>query len=111
MPRSWKTLFTVMIVGTSLSAVAQEIIVAAAADLNFALKEIVQKYEKKTGTKVKMTFGSSGNFFAAIKNGAPYDVFFSADIDYPKQLEAARLAEPGTMYEYAVGRLVLWAPK
>jgi molybdate transport system substrate-binding protein len=102
-------------IGTLLLAAAtttgQEITVAAASDLNFALKEIAQKYETKTGVKVKLTFGSSGNFFSAIQNGAPYDVYFSADVDYPKQLEAAGLTEPGTMYEYAVGRLVLWAPK
>jgi molybdate transport system substrate-binding protein len=102
-------------IGTLLLAAAtttgQVITVAAASDLNFALKEIAQKYEAKTGVKVKLTFGSSGNFFSAIQNGAPYDVYFSADVDYPKQLEAAGLTEPGTMYEYAVGRLVLWAPK
>jgi len=102
-------------IGTLLLAAAtttgQEITVAAASDLNFALKEIAQKYEAKTGVKVKLTFGSSGNFFSAIQNGAPYDVYFSADVDYPKQLEAAGLTEPGTMYEFAVGRLVLWAPK
>lgn len=92
------------------SAAAQEITVAAAADLNPALKEIARSFEAKTGGKVKLTFGSSGNFFAAVQNGAPYDVYFSADFDYPKQLEAAGLAEPGTLYEYAVGRLVLWAP-
>lgn len=93
-----------------LAAAAQEITVAAASDLNFALREVAQKYEAKTGAKIKLTFGSSGNFFNAIRNGAPYDVFFSADVDYPKQLEAAGLTEPGTLYEYAVGRLVLWAP-
>ena len=97
--------------GVPVPAMAQEITVAAAADLNFALKEIAQRYEAKTGTKIKLTFGSSGNFFTAIQNGAPYDVYFSADVEYPKQLEAAGLAEPGTLYEYAVGRLVLWAPE
>jgi molybdate transport system substrate-binding protein len=93
----------------SLAAVAQEITVAAAADLNSALREVAQKYEAKTGTKIKLTFGSSGNFFNGIRNGAPYDIFFSADVDYPKQLEAAGFTETGTLYEYAVGRLVLSA--
>lgn len=95
----------------AVMVMGQEITVAAAADLNFALKEIAQKYEGKSGTKVRLTFGSSGTFFTAIQNGAPYDVYFSADFDYPKQLEAAGLTEPGTLYEYALGRLVLWAPK
>jgi len=53
----------------------------------------------------------SGNFFAQISNGAPFDVFFSADIGYPKKLEEAGLTEPGTLYMYAVGRIVVWVPK
>ena len=94
----------------SIACTAQEITVAAAADLNYALKEIAQKYESQTGKKVQITFGSSGNFFTGIQNGAPYDVFFSADIDYPRKLEAAGLTVPGTLYQYAVGRIVLWVP-
>jgi len=90
---------------------AQEITIAAAADLNFALRDLAQKYEAKTGTRVKLTFGSSGNLFTAIENGAPYDLFFSADVEYPKRLAAAGRALPETIYEYAVGKLVLWAPK
>ena len=87
---------------------AEEITVAAAADLQFALKDIATRYEKQTGNTVKMTFGSSGNFFSQIQNGAPFDVFFSADLDYPKKLEAARQAEPGTLSQYATGKIVLW---
>src|SRR6185436_17344799 len=51
---------------------------------------------------------SSGNFFAQMQNGAPFDVFLSADIDYPKRLERAGLTERGSLYEYARGHLVLW---
>ncbi len=94
----------------SIACTAQEITVAAAADLNYALREIAQKFESQTGKKVQITFGSSGNFFTGIQNGAPYDVFFSADIAYPRKLEAAGLTVPGTLYEYAVGRIVLWVP-
>src|SRR3989454_1112061 len=90
---------------------AGEISVAAAADLNFAFKEIVADFEKKTGNMVKLSLGSSGNFFAQISNGAPFDLYFSADIAYPKKLEEAGLAEPGTLYMYAVGRIVVWVPK
>ncbi len=90
---------------------AGEITVAAAADLNFAFKEIVEDFEKKTGNMVKLSLGSSGNFFAQISNGAPFDLYFSADIAYPKKLEEAGLAEPGTLYMYAVGRIVIWVPK
>src|SRR2546427_3617266 len=90
---------------------AGEISVAAAADLNFAFKEIVAYFQKKTGNVVKLSLGSSGNFFAQISNGAPFDLYFSADIAYPKKLEEAGLAEPGTLYMYAVGRIVVWVPK
>src|SRR5437899_10610628 len=74
---------------------AGEITIAAASDLNFAFKEIVAEFEKKTGNTVKLSLGSSGNFFAQLSNGAPFDLFFSADIGYPKKLEEAGLAEPG----------------
>jgi molybdate transport system substrate-binding protein len=89
---------------------AQEITVAAAADLQFAFQDVAARFEKDTGKHLKLIFGSSGNFFAQIQNGAPFDVFFSADIDYPKRLEAAGLAEPGTLYLYATGKIVLWVP-
>jgi molybdate transport system substrate-binding protein len=89
---------------------AQEIRVAAAADLKFALDELGAQYEKQAGKKIDVSYGSSGNFFAQIQNGAPFDLLLSADIEYPRKLEAAGLAEPGTLYEYAVGRIVIWMP-
>jgi len=92
------------------SANAQEIRVAAAADLKFALDELDTQFEKQTGRRINVSYGSSGNFFAQIQNGAPFDVLLSADIEYPQKLEAAGLAEPGTLYEYAVGRIVIWMP-
>jgi molybdate transport system substrate-binding protein len=89
-------------------ASAQEITVAAAADLQSAFQEVADRFQKETGKSVKLTFGSSGNFFAQMQNGAPFDLFFSADIDYPKKLEAAGLTELGTLYPYANGKIVLW---
>ncbi len=85
-----------------------EILVAAAADLNFAIKEIVAEFEKQLPHRVKLTLGSSGNFHSQIKNGAPFDVYFSADIEYPLELEKAGLTEPGTLFIYAIGRIVVW---
>lgn len=82
--------------------------IAAASDLQAALPSLVRAFERETGRSVTVSFGSSGNFFSQIQNGAPFDVFLSADIDYPKQLESARLAEPGTLYPYATGSIVLW---
>ena len=89
-------------------ASADEITVAAASDLNFAFKELIAEYEKTIGNHVKLSLGSSGNFFSQIQNGAPFDLYFSADIGYPKKLEEAGLTVPGSLYRYAVGRIVLW---
>jgi molybdate transport system substrate-binding protein len=83
--------------------------VAAASDLTFAMKEIAAQYEKATGCSVQLSMGSSGNFLTQIENGAPFDVFFSADIAYPRKLEAEGLAAPGSTYLYAIGKIVLWA--
>ena len=88
----------------------RELVVAAAADLSAALKEIGDGYEKKTGVKVKLSFGASGALTQQIQNGAPFDLFFSADMDYPRQLISAGDAEEASLYQYAVGRLVLWVP-
>ena len=84
-------------------AQGQEIRIAAAADLKFAMRELSEEFKKESGTKVNVTYGSSGNFFSQMQNGAPFDLFFSADIAYPKKLEAVGLAEPGTLFEFAVG--------
>ena len=86
---------------------AQEVTVAAAADLKFAMTEVATQYEKQTGTKVNVTYGSSGNFFTQLQNGAPFDLFFSADIDYVRKLEAAELTESGTLFLDAIGRFVI----
>ena len=82
--------------------------VAAASDLTDAMNEIVASFERDTGCTVRVSTGSSGNFLSQIENGAPFDVFFSADIEYPKKLEAEGLAAPGSTYLYAIGKIVLW---
>ena len=82
--------------------------VAAASDLQTALPALAAAFERQTGIKPTVTYGSSGNFFAQIQNGAPYDVFFSADADYPRRLAASGHVDPATVYDYATGRLVLW---
>jgi molybdate transport system substrate-binding protein len=89
---------------------AQEVRVAAAADFKFAMQAVATQFEKQTGTKVDVTYGSSGNFFSQLQNDAPFDVSFSAGIEYPRKMEAAGLVKPGTLYEYAVGRIAIWAP-
>jgi molybdate transport system substrate-binding protein len=87
-----------------------ELVVAAAADLSSALKDIGDLYEKKTGVRIKVSFGASGALTQQIQNGAPFDIFFSADMDYPRQLISAGAADEATLRQYAVGKLVLWVP-
>ena len=94
---------------TQLGA-AQQITVAAAADLQFAMQDIATRFEKESGKAVKVVYGSSGNFFQQIQNGGPFDLFFSANLDYAKKLEAGGLTEPGSLYQYATGKIVLWVP-
>src|SRR6202171_5734905 len=88
----------------------KSITVAAAADLSAALKEIAENYEKQTGVKVKLSFGASGALTQQIRNRAPFDLFFSADMDYPRQLISHGDAEGRSLYRYAIGKLVLWVP-
>jgi molybdate transport system substrate-binding protein len=87
------------------------VVVAAAADLQTALPRLLDGFERSTGITSTVSFGSSGTFFAQIQNGAPFDVFFSADVDYPRRLVAAKQADADTLYTYASGRLVLWTRK
>src|SRR5450759_956667 len=105
-------LLALLLLLTGAFATGQEIVVAAAADMSAALPQLVAGYTKKTGQTVKLSFGASGNLTNQIRNGAPFDVFFSADEEYPQQLIAEGLASKSkdTLYRYAVGRLVLWVP-
>jgi molybdate transport system substrate-binding protein len=103
-------LLALLLLFTAAFATSQEITVAAAADMSAALPQIVDIYTKKTGRTVKLSFGASGNLTTQIRNGAPFDVFFSADEECPQQLIAEGLAVNNTLYRYAVGRLVLWVP-
>lgn len=93
-----------------VGAQAQTLRIAAASDLQFALRDLAAEYEKQTGVKLAVSYGSSGNFFAQIQNGAPFDLFFSADITYPNKLIEAHLADGDSLQVYAIGRMVLWLP-
>ena len=104
-------MFMITGLSTASSGQAGELTVAAASDLSFAFKELVPTFEQQSGEHVKLTLGSSGNFFSQIQNGAPFDLYFSADIGYPKMLIETDLAVPGSLYQYATGRIVLWVPK
>ena len=91
-------------------ASAQTLRIAAASDLQFVMRELADRFEKKTGTTVDLIYGSSGNFRAQIENGAPFDIFLSADELYPQQLVTDGLADAQSLVIYAQGHLVLWAP-
>ena len=104
----------VLLLGCALAITPQaggeEITVAAAADLNFALKDLAGRFTKSTGTQVTFSFGASGNLYSQIQNGAPFDLFFSADSSYPQKLADAAQLETGSLRAYAAGHLVLWVP-
>jgi molybdate transport system substrate-binding protein len=73
------------------------------------MKGIARRFEEATGHTLKLTFGSSGKFFAQIMNGAPFEVFLSADVEKPMRLEEQAMAVEGSRFTYAVGSLVLWS--
>ena len=89
---------------------AREVSVAAAADLKFALEDIIAAFEKEQPqVKVTATYGSSGSFFAQLSNKAPFDMFLSADMEYPRKLIEQNYALKETEFRYAVGQIVVWA--
>ena len=107
MSRAIHALLVCLLAGSQTAA--PPLAIAAASDLQSVFPLVAQRFERETGQRVALTFGSSGNFFAQLQNGAPFDLFFSADVEYPRRLDVSQLAEPGTIYEYATGRIVLWS--
>lgn len=85
-----------------------KILLAAASDLKFALDSVIAVYRSQNGGTIEVTYGSSGKLFEQISNGAPFDLFFSADISYPRELEKKGLTSSES-YVYGVGRIVLWS--
>jgi len=104
--------FQVLAAGEDVKGSAPvQLSIAAAADLKFALDDLVRQFEEgHQATKVNVTYGSSGNFFAQIQSGAPFDLFFSADIAYPQKIAALGLGVDD-VFSYATGRIVVWVPK
>ena len=90
---------------------ADEIRIAVASNFRDAMSALATRFEQETEHKVTLIFGSSGKQFAQIRNGAPFDAFFSADSTRPELLERDGLAVPGSRFTYAVGKLVLWSPQ
>jgi molybdate transport system substrate-binding protein len=90
-------------------AAAAETQVAVAANFAAPMQQIAADFEHETGHRVRIVTGATGNLFAQIENGAPFDVFLAADESAPARLEADRFAAAGSRFTYAVGRLVLWS--
>jgi molybdate transport system substrate-binding protein len=95
----------------AVSAGAEELNVAVAANFFGTLQKLAPKFEQVSGNKLVLSSGSSGQFYTQIKQGAPFDVLLSADTDRPQQLEADGAAVAGSRFTYAIGTLVLWSPK
>ncbi|WP_447962379.1 molybdate ABC transporter substrate-binding protein [Nitrospira sp. Ecomares 2.1] len=91
------------------TAAAEEVRVAVAANFLATLNEIITSFQKDTGHTILVSSGSSGKLYAQIKNGAPFDVLFSADAERPQLLEREGLAVKGSRFVYSVGRLTLWS--
>ncbi|WP_347985974.1 molybdate ABC transporter substrate-binding protein [Methylomonas sp. AM2-LC] len=88
---------------------ADTTLVAVAANFSKPMTEIADSFEKATGHSAKLSFGSSGKFVAQIENGAPFEVFLSADESGPAKVEQDGLAVSGSRNTYAIGKLVLWS--
>lgn len=95
----------------SLSVHGETVNVAVAANFTGPMERIAPKFEKATGHKAVIAYGTVGKFYAQIKNGAPFDVLVSADDETSIRLEKDSLAVPGSRFTYAVGKLVLWSAK
>lgn len=94
----------------SSAAQAAEVRVAVAANFAQPMKDIATEFEKDSGHKVSLTQGATGKFYAQISNGAPFELFLSADDETPARLQKEGRAVAGTGFTYAIGRLALWSP-
>ena len=105
------TALTLLLGAWAASTNAAEVQVAVAANFTAPMQKIATEFEKDTGHKVLLSFGATGQFYAQISNGAPFDVFLSADEETPTRLVKEGYAVDGTRFTYAIGKLVLWSSK
>ena len=95
----------------SVSAHAAEVSVAVAANFTAPMNAIAAEFAKDTGHQAKPSYGSTGKFYAQIRNGAPFEILLSADDETPAKLAQEGLADPASRFTYAIGTLVLWSAK
>jgi molybdate transport system substrate-binding protein len=104
--------FLVLVIGSLIAftgAQAASVSVAVAANFSAPMQKLAQAFEKETGHRAVLAFGSTGNFYAQISNGAPFEVLLAADDETPLKLEKEGLGVSGSRFTYAIGRLVLWS--
>ena len=104
-------LWLASLLGATLSAWADEVSVAVAANFTAPMQKIAIEFEKDTGHKLAAAFGATGKFYAQIKNGAPFEVLLAADDETPTRLIKENAAVAGSQFTYAIGKLVLWSAK
>ncbi len=105
----FKFVFTLALFFTSYVNYAQSTFVAVASNFTKPMTEIAAEFEKTTGHTAKLSFGSSGKFVSQIENGAPFEVFLSADETNPAKLQQGGMVVFDNNFTYAVGKLVLWS--
>jgi molybdenum ABC transporter molybdate-binding protein len=110
MPALSRKIFLVLVLFLDpLALKAEELTIAVASNFVDTISEIIRQFEAQSQHSIRLSFGSSGQIFAQIINGAPYDMFFSADQEKPLELENRQLIAENARFTYAVGRLVLWS--
>jgi molybdate transport system substrate-binding protein len=106
----WKSfILALLVVANATSLRAEEAMLAVAANFAAPMQQIAVSFRQETGHQLKLSLGSTGGFYAQIKNGGPFDVFLSADDITPQKLEAEGWGVPKTRFTYATGQLVLWS--
>lgn len=100
---------TLLLIAAAGGARAAEVSVAVAANFTVPMQKIAAAFERDTGHKATLAFGSTGRFYAQVRHGAPFQVLLAADDETPRKLESEGAAVQGTRFTYAVGRLVLWS--
>lgn len=112
MPRLFTFAASLLIASTlSTACFASEVLVAVASNFAAPIQKITASFEKDTGHKAIVSLGSTGGFYAQIKNGGPFEIFLSADDETPIRLEQEGLGVTGSRFTYATGKLALWSPQ
>jgi len=105
------SLLLLALMGAASQAQADDVSVAVAANFTAPMQQIAAAFEKETGHKVVASYGSTGKFYAQIKNGAPFELLLAADDETPARLIKENAAVAGSQFTYAIGKLVLWSAK